>query len=493
MRKVYSIGIDATTKIVAGLNKIADAVEITLGPSGKNAIIERKYQEPLITNDGKTVAEEMELDDELEALGASVIKQVTKKTNELAGDGTSTTTSLTRAIVNECLSRIGNKDSLLSGSISVMDMKRTLDKECEQAISILEKNATKIKDDEDLEKVATVSMENPQLGKLIAEVFNKVGVDGVVLSELGQGYETTYTLNEGFDIEYGFISPAMEDSNGKTIIENPRIMVTNVPIETIDQLKPIISQIKDETRNLILFCTNINDNTALNIIRNKLGGIFNVIVVKIPVKNDIIYDIEASTGTKIIDKEVGDKVEEFLKSNLGTCDKIIITKDKTTIIGGQDTRDYVTSLKKKKEESKSLYDQEVIGKRIAKITNGIAVINVCSQTTSEAEYIKLKIEDAVNATRCALKEGTVKGGGLALKEVSEQMKGTILETPLKRPYLKIQENNGSKLEIPDDVRDPLLVVKTALKNACSLAGMFITSGIAIADKREKPKDLTLDE
>lgn len=491
MRKVIEIGDNALLKVVQGLDRVADAVEMTLGPSGRNAIIQRPYQDPLITNDGITVAKETYLDDELEELGASVIKEATRRTNDIAGDGTSTTTCLTRAIVKEGMKVIGDKDSLVSKNKSVMSIKRQIDSECKQAIEILEKSKKLIKSKEDLEKVATVSMEDETTGKMIAEIFNKIGDSGVVLTEIGFKHEMFYTLNEGFDVDFGFITPIMEESNGKVEIENPRILVTTVPIESPEQIKPIISQIANETRTLFIFCTQISDAVILNIIKNKLSGAFNVVVVKIPPKNDIIYDIEASLKAKIFDKEIGDKLETCTKEQLGTCQKIIVTKDKATIIGGADIKDYIEKLNKTKEESKSLFDKEQIEKRIAKISNGIAIISV--PNNSESEYLKLKIEDAVNATRCALKEGTVKGGGLALKEVSEQMKGTLIENALKRPYEVIQSNNGEPLEIPEYVRDPFLVVKTALENAGKIAGLFLTTGIAIADKKEKPKDITLDD
>lgn len=494
MAKIFLTKEQAREKLFSGVNKLADAISSTLGPAGKNAIIGRPYQDPLITNDGATIAKETIFDDEIENLGAEVIRQVTKRTDGNAGDGTTTTTVLLQAILNEAQSKL-NGDSLITSTNNTMLIKRQIDDDCVKALSELEKQKIEIKTKKDLKNIASVSMESDEYGELLADTFWKIGKDGVVTVEDSVDFNIESEIMTGLEIPHGFVSSYMSNTDEENCVFNSiNILVTNNKIGSLEQLKPITNKIFGKTKQLVLFTDNIEKEVISGLILSKVSGSFNLTVVKTPVgRKDILEDIATVVGANFYEVDKGMDITNITVEELGFADKITIDKDKTLIVGGTGSnKDHIKKLKAQLESSKSVYDKEQLEKRIAKITGGVAVIKVGAVSESEREYLKLKIEDAVNATKWAFKDGYVRGGGLALKAVAESMKDNLLYKALKKPYEKIQENAGGNLEIPDTVIDPYKVVSQALKNACSTAGMFITTDIAIADKVEKPKDISLD-
>ena len=488
MSKVYLTGDQAREKVIIGFDKLADAIGRTLGPAGRNAIIGRPFQNPLITNDGVTIAKEFELDNELEQLGVSVIRDATKRTNDNAGDGTTTTTVLLQAIVNEAIKKLEKQDAFSVTSSNPMAIKKEIDEACLKAEKILQEKSTKIKTKKDLEQIATISMENEVVGKIIADLFDKIGKDGVVTVEDNQSFDVEPQITEGLEVLNGFVSPYMATTEKReAVIEKPFILMTNESIGSTQQLIPIINQIKDKTRQLVIFCEAVEKEMITEFVISKLNGSFTFVVIKTPAgKPEILEDIQAVVGGEIVDTQKGMSLVNSTIDHLGKADKIIADKDKTLIIGGKgNVKEQVKKLKDQLSKNDSLYEKNNLEKRIARLSGGIAVLRVGATTESEREYLKLKVEDAVNATKCALQDGYVKGGGLALKEVAGELGDTIITQALKVPYEKIQENAGGNLEIKSTVIDPTKVVLQALKNACSVAGLFITTEIAIADKKEK--------
>lgn len=496
MKKVFTTKEEARERLFAGVNKVADAIASTLGPAGKNAIIGRPYQDPLMTNDGRTIAENaLPLDDEIENLGAQVVLQVTKRTDSNAGDGTTTTTVLLQSILNEANKRLGT-DSLVSSLNDTMALKREIDTDCETALAELEKQKVEIKTKKDLKNIATVSMESEEYGELLSDIFWKIGKDGVVTVEDSGDFMVESEIVTGLEVPHGFVSGYMANNdNGTCKFSNVGIIVTNQKLGSIEQLKPITNKLFAKTKELVIFADTVEKELVGGLILNKINGVFHVTVIKTPVgRKDILEDIACVTGAEFYDTDKGMDIVNIEVEHLGRCVTFTADKDKTTIVGGTgDTKPHIKKLKAELEISKSTFDKENLEKRIAKISGGVAVIRVGATSEAEREYLKLKIEDAVNATKWAFKDGYVAGGGLALRKVAHKMPKSILFNALKRPYEKIKENAGGELDVSNDIIDPYRVVSQALKNACSTAGMFITTDIAIADKFEKPKDISLDD
>lgn len=490
MSKVYLSGEEARDKVVSGFNKLADSIGRTLGPAGRNAIIGRPFQNPLMTNDGGTISKEFELEDEIEQLGVSVIRDATKRTDDNAGDGTTTTTVLLQAIVKEAIKKLDKKDAFSLNNSNPMAVRKEIDEACAKAEKLLIEKSTKIKTKKDLEHIAIISMENDEVGKIIADLFDKIGKDGVVTVEDNQSFDIEAQVKEGLEIPNGLISPHMvTNQKGEAVIEKPFILMTNESIGSSKQLVPIFNQIKDKTRQLVIFCESIEKEMITEFIIAKLNGSFSFLVIKTPAgKPEVLEDIQAVIGGEIIDTQKGMSLANATIESLGTSDKVISNKDKTLIVGGKgNVKEQIKKLKDELVKTDSQYEKNNLEKRIARLAGGIAVLRVGATTESEREYLKLKVEDAVNATKCALQDGYVKGGGLALKEVADELGDTIITEALRSPYNKIQENAGGNLEIKSTVIDPTKVVLQALKNACSVAGLFITTEIAIADKKEDEK------
>ena len=492
MLKILKTNQEARDSLLRGLNKVADSVVSTLGPSGRNAVIGRPYQDPLITNDGETVAKNINLEDEIEELGGSIIKAATRKTNEKAGDGTTTTTCLLQSLANEAFKKAGN----ILEQKNPMDIKREIDRECARAVQLLAGKSKKIKTKEELKHIASISMENEEIGSVIAEVLNKVGKDGAVKTEQSLEFTTSYSFEDGSKFNHGFIVPSMENNNkGQAELESPLILYTNNKINSLSQLRTVLGVVSPLSKSLVIFTEQIEIEVVKKLLELRLESGFQTVVVKIPSsKQETFEDLVSLCGGKMIDETKDIKLENVVEDFLGKAKKVIISKDETIIIKGNgDVKKAVQDLKEKKDKAESLYDKELLTKRIGNLGGVIGTIKVGATTDSEREYLNLKVEDAVNATRCALEEGYVKGGGIALYEIANEMKDSILYNTLRAPYLKIVENAGGKIEIPDTVIDSTKVMRVALENACSYAGLLITTEVAIADKLEKPKDLTIDD
>lgn len=477
MNKIVYYGIEARKKIKTGINKVANAVKVTLGPSGRNVILGRPYQFPYITNDGVSIAKEIQLDDEVEELGAQVIKQASKKADETAGDGTTTAIVLTQAIINDIFAYIDNPDRLDATTTDTMKIKREIDIAKKEIISKLEKGAKKIKTKDDMKKVAFVSSESEEISDMVVDIYSKIGKDGVVVIE-DSFTGMSYSLSEGLEIEHGLLSPLFRTAEGVCEVENPVFFITNEPINDISQILPLA-----KVKNLIVMSDNISNDVINALVRNKIAGGSVIIPAKIPYYGDRnrMEDICVALNAKFFEKGTF-KVEDLTPENLGSADKIIIKQDKTIIIGGKgNNQERIEIIKKNKPETD--FDKAQQEKRIAKLSDSMAIIKVGAETEIEREYIKHKIQDTVNAVKNSLRNGVVKGGGLALYEIDCS---NILSKAIKAPYNQIQENTGG-IEIGDDIIDPLFTVKTAIETACSIASLVITTEVAVAIKKEEDK------
>jgi chaperonin GroEL len=487
--KIVRLGNEAKISIKTGVDAVANAVKLTLGPAGRNAIIGRPYQNPLLTNDGITVAREIELQDEIEQLGKEAVDDALKSANGQAGDGTTTTTVLLQAINNSAFKRLESKNKFEKVSESPMNVRKVIIEDTKKAIQLLKKQVKQIKSLKDLERVAIISVENEYLGKNIAKIFHELGKESLIQTVDSPFEEVTFDSIKGLDISAGLPTVHFENINNKYLTDNPTILVTNHYLSSPDQVKsfttekPLIIIADNFTKEFIAECINTTDTNTP------------VIPLKVPVFNEseTLKDYACILGATFIDKDKDNIATKGLEC-LGTSEKVIISKDKTVFVGVHgDITNRKKTLEEQLETVESEYDKELLKKRISKLSGGIGVIKVGSNSPSEKDYLKLKIEDAVNATRSALEEGIVKGGGLALKEVAEQMKDSILYEALIAPYNQIQLNAGGNLEIGEEVIDPFKVTRTALEKASSVASIIITTEIAIADKREPKKDKTLEE
>lgn len=487
MKKIILSGEEAREKLLLGVNKLADIVTSTIGPAGRNIIIDRPFQDPHITNDGVTVAKEIVLDDEIEELGAKVIKEASKRQNDDVGDGTTSVTAILSGLIN---SLNKNKNPLLADTRNVMDLKREIESECTKAVDLLKKNSKEVKTLEDIINIASISMENREIGEIIGKLYRELGPDGLVKVEMGSGFEIESEIKDGYEIPFGLISPAFTTEEGKNTTTKPLILATNIKLNQAKQVKPIVQElISRGQKDLVIFAEHFDKEVVISFIQVKMLGQFNPILIKIPSgKEDVFEDICSITGAKFVNENNGDTIEGInVSGDLGTIKSITASKDSTILIGGKATN--IETLKEKLKNEKSEYEKDLLTKRIAKLNGKIGIITVGAKTENEKGYLKDKIDDAVNATKWAMKEGCVKGGGLALKEIAEQMKDSILYEGLMAPHKKITENAGKELEITDNIIDPTAVVRLSLENACSIAGTFITTGAAIADKIEKKKDI----
>ena len=496
MKKIVIFGDDARLKLKTGIDTVSNAVKLTIGPSGRNVVIGRPYQTPLITNDGATIAKEIVMDDEIEELGAQMVKQASKQSNDKAGDGTTTTTVILQSIVDNVYKKMSSK-TLLDTSVDVMVLKREIDTACKLILSEIDKRKTKIKTKKDLQNIARISVENEELGDKIADMIWELGEDAVVNVEVSHGTEIDFEIFGGAKIIGGWASEYL-CTDGKTAIhENPNILVTNHKIDDARQIQPIIKALGESgKKNLVIICDSYDKSILIPIVQTHTMTPFKILLVKSPNFNQIGYlkDIEELIGGKVINKEYGDQLEQTTIENLGTCSKLIASKDDTILMGTKKpSKSYVDKVKEEIKAVDSQFDKERLQKRLAFINSAVGVIKVGAESETEKEYLKLKVDDAVYATKVALEDGYVKGGGLILKEIAESMEENILTEAIKSPYNQINKNAGRTLEITEDIIDPAKVTKNAITNACSVAKIFITTEVAIADKNEKKKDQTLDD
>jgi chaperonin GroEL len=509
-----------------GANAVANAVKVTLGPRGRNVVIEKKWGSPTITKDGVTVAKEIELEDKFENMGAQLVREVASKTNDIAGDGTTTATVLAQAIVNEGLRYVAAGGAPLS-------VKRGIDKAVTAAVEALRANAIAVSDADMVAQVAAISGNNDkEIGQLIAEALDKVGKDGVITVEESKGTQTTLDVVEGMQFDKGYISPyfVTDAERMEAVLENPAILLYEKKITSVQDLIPVLEQVSQMRRPLLIISEDIEGEALATLVVNKIRGILNVVAVKAPGFGDrrkaMMEDIAILTGGKFITEDLGIKLENADASMLGSAKKVVITKDNTTLVEGAgssaEVKGRIDLIRKQIDASDSSYDKEKLQERLAKLAGGVAVIQVGAATETELKEKKHRYEDALSATRAAVEEGIVAGGGVALINIlpallhvecdnsDEQVGVTIVRRALEQPLRTIAENAGlegsvvvNKVKdlpighgynalteeygdmIAFGVIDPVKVTRFALSNAASIASMILTTESLVAEKPEK--------
>lgn len=430
MAKLIKFDEEARKKLEKGVNTLADAVKITLGPKGRNVILEKSYGSPLITNDGVSIAREIELEDPFENLGAKLIKEVATKANDVAGDGTTTATILAQNIVKEGL-------KVVSAGANPIFIKKGIDKAAKEVVRNLKIKAKKVQSNEEIEQVASISAGDEEIGKLIAEAMAKVGETGVITVEEAKSLETTLEVVEGMQFDKGYVSPHMvtDPVRMEAELENPYVLITDKKISSMKDILPLLEKIVQESKPLLIIADDLEGEALTTLVINNLRGTLNVVAVKAPAFGDrrkaILEDIAVLTGGKVVSEEMGMKLEEAGLEVLGTAKKIKITKDSTTIVDGggeaQAISERIERIKAQISESTSSYDAEKLQERAAKLSGGVAVIKVGAATETEMKDKKLRIEDALNATKAAVEEGIVPGGGVAFVEILKSMEDFKLQ------------------------------------------------------------------
>lgn len=528
MAKELSFSHDARMKIKEGVDKLANAVKITLGPKGKNAVLDKKFGSPVITKDGVTVAKEIELEDHFENIGAQMVKEVASKTNDVAGDGTTTATVLTQAIYTEGLRNI------TAGS-SPISIKRGIDKGAKAVVEELRKISREVGDKKEMLQVASISANNDEeIGDLIANAMDKVGHEGVITVEESRTMETVLEFVEGMQFDRGYLSPyfVTNQETMEVILEKPYILIYDKKISSAKDFIPLLEQIGQSGRPLLIIAEDVEGEALATLVVNKIRGALAACAVKAPGFGDrrkaMLEDIAILTGGRVISEEVGMKLEQANLSDLGRAEKIKIDKENTTIIEGVGKKEDVEARKKQItaqiEESTSDYDKEKLQERLAKLAGGVAVIRVGAYTESELKEKKARVEDALSATKAAVEEGIVPGGGVALiraigcldkvkTENSDEAVGlNILKHAMEFPLrliasnagmdgsialMKVKENKGAygynaltdtyEDLIKAGVIDPTKVVRSAIENASSIAGLLLTTECMVVEKPEENK------
>jgi chaperonin GroEL len=480
--KIIKTGLDAREALRTGINKVADCVKVTLGPSGKNAVISRPNITPIITNDGVSIARSIVLEDEIEEQGAMIVKEASTLADNNAGDGTTTTTVLLQAIINKVFDDIKEKTDIIGGNVDTIKIKKDIDVVCEEVVKRLKSKAKKTKD---IYNVAFVASEYKWIAEMVTNIFEKIGQDGYVTVE--EGNETRFEVFKGLEITSGFHSEyVINSANRECILENPKILVTNKKFEDILSLAPMVEQaVKEDVGGLLVIAPDFSEEALKRFTTTTVKAGFHIVGVKLPTfdKNDVLLDISALTEATFLDKKLDKKVEY---KDLGGVSKVVISDTKTILIGGEgDTSKRIEDIKLKIKETQSEFDKDDLEKRLAFLSGGIANVKIFAKSESERTYFILKLEDTINAVKNAIKDGVVKGGGVTLKEIAEEMELNILTEALKRPYAQIQENAGGFLEIGDDIIDPVKTVVSAVESACSLAGLVLTTEVVIAEKNDK--------
>ncbi len=530
MSKQIFYGEEARAKLKSGVDKLADAVAVTLGPKGRNVVLGESYGSPTITNDGVTIAKDIELEDKAENIGAEIVKQVAEKTNDLAGDGTTTATLLAQSLIREGLKNV-------TAGTNPLAIKRGLEKGCEMVVSEIKKMKKDISSEEDYARVATISAEDQELGTLIAKTIMEVGKDGVITIEESKTLGIEKEIVKGLEFGEGYISPYMVSDleRMEAKLEDPYILITDKKISSIKEMLPILEKIvATGEKNVLIVADEVDGEALTTLIVNKLRGVFNVLAVKAPGygdrKKEILQDIAVVTGGQMISEELGMKMENIELNHLGRARKVIATKEKTTIIEGKGKKEEIDKrigqLRNQIGKEDSDFDKEKLQERLAKLSGGVAVIKVGAATEIEQKARKHKTEDALAATRAAIEEGVVPGGGVALLRCQKALEGLeikgeegvaleILKRTLEEPIRRIAENAGKdgsviaaevkKLPLThgynalDDrfedlmetgIIDPAKVVRSCIENAVSAASMLLTTECIVV---EKPEEKTSDK
>ncbi|MEW6525468.1 MAG: chaperonin GroEL [Spirochaetota bacterium] len=529
MAKILQYNDEARRSIYQGVIKLSDAVKVTLGPRGRNVVIDKKFGSPTITKDGVTVAKEIELEDPFENMGAQLVKEVATKTNDVAGDGTTTATILAAAIYHESLKNV-------TAGANPMSLKRGIDKAVEAAVKFIGDTAREIKDKKEIAQVAAISANNDmEIGELIAEAMDKVGKDGVITVEEAKSIETHLEVVEGMQFDRGYISPYMvtDPENMEAVLEDAFILINEKKISTMKDLLPILEKVAQAGRPLLIIAEDVEGEALATIVVNTLRKVIQCVAVKAPGFGDrrkaMLEDIAILTKGQVISEDLGLKLENATLDMLGRAKKVIVDKENTTIIEGAgsqaDVQARIKVIKKQIEETTSDYDREKLQERLAKLAGGVAVINVGAATEVELKEKKARVEDALSATRAAVEEGIVPGGGLtllyaqkAVAELEKKLEGDekigarIVAKAMEEPMKMIAFNagvegsvivekakqekqgvgfNAATMEWEDLMKagiiDPAKVVRSALQNAASVAGMLATTEVLITEKKEEEK------
>ena len=526
MAKIIKYGEDARKSLLNGVNKLADTVKVTLGPKGRNVVLDKSFGAPLITNDGVTIAKEIELEDKFENMGARLVKEVSTKTNDVAGDGTTTATVLAQAMVKEGVKNV-------AAGADPMSVKRGMDKAVSEAVRALKNISSPVNGKEDIARVASISANSTEIGNLIADAMEKVSKDGVITIEESKTSQTELNVVEGMQFDKGYVSPYMVTDTEKmeAVLDNPYILITDKKISNIQEILPLLETLMQQSGKLLIICDDVEQEALSTLVLNKLRGVLNVVAVKAPSFGDkrkaMLQDIATLTGGEVITSELGLELKETTIEQLGRAKQVKVQKENTIIVDGagnkQEIEERVRQIRAQIEETKSEFDKENLQERLAKIAGGVAVIGVGAATEIEMKDKKLRIEDALSATKAAVEEGVVSGGGTALINVipdvekrvealedGEKLGGTIVLKALEEPLKQIVRNAGlepavvlenvkkstvgfgfdaSKEQYVDmkksGIVDPTKVTRSALQNAVSIASMVLTTESLVTDAPEK--------
>ena len=525
MAKIIKYGEDARKSLLEGVNKLADTVKVTLGPKGRNVVLDKSFGSPLITNDGVSIAKEIELEDKFENMGARLVKEVSTKTNDVAGDGTTTATVLAQSMIKEGVKNV-------AAGADPMSIKRGIDKAVETAVEELKEISSVVNGKEDIARVASISANNKEIGELIADAMEKVSKDGVITIEESKTSNTELNVVEGMQFDKGYLSPYMATDTEKmeAILDNPYILITDKKISNIQEILPLLESLMQESGKLLIICDDMEGEALSTLILNKLRGVLNVVAVKAPGFGDkrkaMLEDIAILTGGEVITSDLGLELKDTTIEQLGKAKQVKVQKENTIIVDGAGDKAKINSrveqIKAQINETQSDYDKEGLQERLAKIAGGVAVIGVGAATEVEMKDKKLRIEDALSATKAAVEEGIVAGGGTALinvipkvKELVDTLEGgeklgaQIVLTSLEEPVKQIAVNAGlepaviankvknsaagigfdaSQEEYVDmkkaGIVDPTKVTRSALQNAASIASMVLTTESLVTDSPE---------
>ena len=512
---------DARSAMLRGVDVLANTVKVTLGPKGRNVLLEKAFGSPLITNDGVTIAKEIELEDHFENMGAKLVAEVASKTNDIAGDGTTTATVLTQAIVREGLKNV-------TAGANPVGIRRGIELATKAAVEELHRISRPVESKEAIAQVAAISSGSAEVGELIAEAMEKVGNDGVITIEESKGIETELDVVEGMQFDRGYLSQYMVTDNDKMIatLDNPFILITDKKVSNIQEIIPLLEQIVQQGRALLIIADDVDGEALPTLVLNKLRGTFNVVAVKAPGFGDrrkaMLEDIAVLTGAQVITEDLGLELKDATLAQLGTAGKVVVSKDSTTIVEGAGSKELIANrvalIRAQAQDTTSDFDREKLHERLAKLSGGVAVIKVGAATETELKEKKLRIEDALNATRAAVEEGIVSGGGTALVNVQKvvdalELEGDlatgakIVSRSLEEPLRQIAENAGlegsvivARLKseekgigynaatdewvnmIEAGIVDPTKVTRSALQNAASVSALLLTTEAVVADK-----------
>ncbi|MFE1246057.1 chaperonin GroEL [Fictibacillus sp. NPDC058756] len=524
MAKDIKFSEDARRSMLRGVDALANAVKVTLGPKGRNVVLEKKFGSPLITNDGVTIAKEIELEDAFENMGAKLVAEVASKTNDVAGDGTTTATVLAQAMIREGLKNV-------TSGANPMVLRKGIEKATAAAVAELKAISKPIEGKESIAQVASISAADDEVGQLIAEAMERVGNDGVITIEESKGFTTELEVVEGMQFDRGYASPYMVTNSDKmeAELENPYILITDKKITNIQEILPVLEQVVQQGKSLLLIAEDVEGEALATLVVNKLRGTFNAVAVKAPGFGDrrkaMLEDIAVLTGGEVITEELGLDLKTANITQLGTASKVVVTKENTTIVeGAGDSAKIaarVNQIKAQLEDTTSEFDKEKLQERLAKLAGGVAVIKVGAATETELKERKLRIEDALNSTRAAVEEGIVSGGGTALVNVlsaiskveatGDELTGIkLVLRALEEPVRQIAHNAGLEGSVvverlkneeigvgfnaatgewvnmfESGIVDPTKVTRSALQNAASVSAMFLTTEAVIADKPEE--------